>query len=87
MLQRYDKEITILNTCDNTLKDTAHGWGRLGAENNKTLQEQSLKLYPNRASSVNGSFEVLTLRLTLGNGSGTDFEASQCIPMGPCRCR
>ena len=21
----------------------------------------------------------------LGNGSGTDFGASQCIPMGPCR--
>ena len=35
--------------------------------------------------SVSGSFEVLTLGLTLGNGSGTDFGASQCIPMGPCR--
>ena len=23
-------------------------------------------------------------RVTLGNGSGTDFGASQCIPMGPC---
>ena len=23
-------------------------------------------------------------RMTLGNGSGTDFGASQCIPMGPC---
>ena len=33
-----------------------------------------------------GSFEVLTLVMTLGNGSGTHFEASQCIPMGPCRC-
>ena len=22
--------------------------------------------------------------MTLGNGSGTDFGASQCIPMGPC---
>ena len=31
-------------------------------------------------------FEVLTLGLTLGNGSGTYFQASQCIPMGPCRC-
>ena len=27
-----------------------------------------------------GSFEVLTLGLTLGNGSGTNFGASQCIP-------
>ena len=34
-----------------------------------------------RASRL--SFEVLTL----GNGSGTHFEASQCIPMGPCCCR
>ena len=25
------------------------------------------------------------LILMLGNGSGTDFGASQCIPMGPCR--
>ena len=32
-------------------------------------------------------FEVLTLGLTIGNGSRTDFQASQCIPMGPCRCR
>ena len=37
--------------------------------------------------SVSGSFKVLTLGLTLGNGSGTDFGASQWIPMGPCRCR
>ena len=28
-----------------------------------------------------GSFEVLTL----GNGSGTHFGASQCIPIGLCR--
>ena len=32
-------------------------------------------------------FEVVTLGLTLGNGYGTDFQASQCIPMGPCCCR
>ena len=31
--------------------------------------------------SGSGSFEVLTLGLTLGNGSGTDFQASQCIPI------
>ena len=37
--------------------------------------------------SGSGSFEVLTLGLTLGNGSRTDFGASQCIPMGSCRCR
>ena len=35
--------------------------------------------------SVSGSssFEVLLLAMMLGNGSGTDFGASQCIPMGP----
>ena len=32
-----------------------------------------------------GSFEVLLLAMTLGNGSGTHFGASQCIPIGPCR--
>ena len=37
--------------------------------------------------AARGSFEVLTLGSTLGNGSGTDFGASQCIPMGPCRWR
>ena len=26
----------------------------------------------------------LMLYMTLRNGSGTDFGASQCIPMGPC---
>ena len=31
-----------------------------------------------------GSFEVLTLAMMLGNGSGIHFGASQCIPMGPC---
>ena len=31
--------------------------------------------------SGSGSFEVLALGLTLGNGSGTDFQASQCIPI------
>ena len=39
------------------------------------------------SGSGSGTFEVLTLGLTLGNGSGTDFGASQCIPMGPCRWR
>ena len=33
-----------------------------------------------------GSFEVLTLGLTLGNGSWTNFGVSQCIPMEPCHC-
>ena len=33
------------------------------------------------------SFEVLTLGLMHENGSGTNFGASQCIPMGPCCCR
>ena len=36
--------------------------------------------YDNRAKGINipsGSFEVLTLGLTLGNGPGTDFGASQ----------
>ena len=37
--------------------------------------------------SGSGSFEVLLLAMMLGNGSGTHFGASQCIPMGPCRCR
>ena len=32
--------------------------------------------------SGSGSFEVLTLGLTLRNGSGTDFGASQCISNG-----
>ena len=32
-----------------------------------------------------GSFEVLMLVMMLGNGSGTHFGASQCIPMGSCR--
>ena len=31
------------------------------------------------------SFELLPLAMMLRNGSGTDFGASQCIPMGPCR--
>ena len=29
----------------------------------------------------------MILILTLGNGSGTDFGASQCIAMDLCRCR
>ena len=41
---------------------------------------------PTPSVSGSGSFEVLTLGLTLDNGSGTDFGASQSIPMGPCRC-
>ena len=47
----------------------------------------SYKHTERQASSVGGSFETLTLGLTLGNGSGTDFGASQCIPIGPCDCR
>ena len=43
--------------------------------------------FPQGVPTPSVSFEVLTLGLTLGNGSGTDFGASQCIPMGPCRCR
>ena len=31
------------------------------------------------------SFELLPLAMMLRNGSRTDFGASQCIPMGPCR--
>ena len=42
---------------------------------------------PTPSLSGSGSFEVLTLGLTLGNGSLTDSGASQCIPIGPCRCR
>ena len=34
--------------------------------------------------SGSGSFQVLPLAMMLGNGSVTDFGASQCIPMGPC---
>ena len=37
-----------------------------------------------KRQASSGSFEVMTLGLTLENGSGTDFGASQCIPMGPC---
>ena len=36
-------------------------------------------------NTPSGTFEVLMLGLILGNGSGTDFGVSQCIPMGPCR--
>ena len=35
--------------------------------------------------SGSGSFEALPLAMMLGNGSGTYFGVSQCIPMGPCR--
>ena len=35
-----------------------------------------------KRQASSGSFEVLTLAMTLGNGSGTHFGASQCIPMG-----
>ena len=55
-------------------------------------KERCLKLYPHQASrdsqasSGIGSFSVLTHGLMLQNGSGTDFGASKCIPMGPCRC-
>ena len=35
--------------------------------------------------SGSGSFEVLLLHLLLGNWSGTNFGASQCIPMGSWR--
>ena len=31
-----------------------------------------------------GSIGTIMYRVTLGNESGTDFGASQCIPMGPC---
>ena len=41
--------------------------------------------YNHTERQLSGSFEVLTLGLTLGNGSGTNFGESQCIPMGPCR--
>ena len=34
--------------------------------------------------SVFYTYTVLTLAMTLGNGSGTHSGASQCIPMGPC---
>ena len=49
----------------------------------------TLRVYPHRASSGKVPLEcvmyMMTLPLTLGNGSGTHFGASQCIPMGPCR--
>ena len=38
-----------------------------------------------KRQASSGSFEVLTLAMMLGNGSGTHFGASQCIPMGHCR--
>ena len=37
-----------------------------------------------KPQASSGSFEVLTLAMTLGNGSRTHFGASQCIPIGPC---
>ena len=53
------------------------------------LNTPSVIGYKHTEHQRSGSFEVLTLGLTLGNGSGTDFGASQCIPIGPwhCRCR
>ena len=50
-----------------------HRGERLMLSNNHTERQRS------------GSFEVLTLAMMLGNGSGTHFGASQCIPMGLCR--
>ena len=55
-------------------------------------REGNVRVYPHRASSskVSGKVPlecivyVMTLPMMLGNGSGTDFGASQCIPMGPC---
>ena len=40
-----------------------------------------------KRQASSGSFEVLTLAMTLGNGSGTHFGALQCIRMGPCRLK
>ena len=45
------------------------------------LLRRSTKAANTPSGSGSGSFEVLTLGLTLGNGSGTDFQVSQCIPM------
>ena len=41
-----------------------------------------LRSYNHTYRQHSGSFEVLTLAMTLGNG--THFGASQCILMGPC---
>ena len=45
----------------------------------------SYGLHKHKERQRSGSFEVLTLAMMLGNGSGTHFGASQCIPMGLCR--
>ena len=47
-------------------------------------EDRTTKAINTLSVSGSGSFEVLPLAMTLGNGSGTDFGASQCIPMGPC---
>ena len=53
----------------------------------RSSQIAGLRYKHTERQASSGSFEVLTLGLTLGNGSGTNFGASQCIPMGPCHCR
>ena len=50
----------------------------------RTEGELEFLSYSHTERQRSGSFEVLTLAMMLGNGSGTHFGASQCIPMGPC---
>ena len=61
----------------------------LAWNNQQILTSSKLSLnflsYNRTERQRSGSFEVLTLAMILGNGSGTHFGASQCIPMGPCR--
>ena len=52
----------------------------------RSSQIAGLRYKHTERQASSGSFEVLTLGLTLGNGSGTNFGASQCIPMGPWHC-
>ena len=47
------------------------------------FQRNIIVLRATPSGSGSGSFEVLMLDLTIGNGSGTDFGTSQCIPVGP----
>ena len=43
----------------------------------------SFKACTHPASPSAAALKFLTLGLTLGNGGGVDFQASQCIPMDP----
>ena len=89
ILSKYDLEwfyITVdLMGIDKDSEDNDNGFlyleRNLEGVNTPNVKRQR------QIGSIGIHCNIVTLLLTLGNGSGTDFGASQCIPMGPCRCR